>query len=334
MSSSDDRPTGSRQRPSYGLPGPEGQQPGADPGAGSGADPGGGSGAGPGGYSPSFPPSGSSPQQGHGSGDFSSPNSYGAGNQYGAPSGDPFGSPSPNGGQYGGSSPDGGLYGAPGAGSPTGQFGESGTGPSGGPFGVPPGQAGGPGGPGGPGAQQGYAVPPQQKRRGLLPLILGIVLMIIIAPVVGVVGIVWGGSSIASSAGSGPVQMENGTVEMELESWDMVQIYVPEADADAECSIQAENPNAIQAVDGTGQELPAPDGTTYTDSVSAVATEDTTVTVTCEGTDAPAYIGPMSMTSMILPMLIGVGIALVAGLVGLILTIVGIVLLVKTRRKA
>ena len=83
---------------------------------------------------------------------------------------------------------------------------------------------------------------------------------------------------------------------------------------------------------GTSGTVTAPDGTEYEQTLGAVATADTTATITCEGTQAPAYMGPLDVFGIALPLVLGPIIGILAGLVGLVLTIVGIVLLVRSRQ--
>jgi hypothetical protein len=74
------------------------------------------------------------------------------------------------------------------------------------------------------------------------------------------------------------------------------------------------------------------DGSEYVQVLGVASLQDTTATISCTGTEAPAYLGPYSLFGMMAPLVIGPIIGVVAGLVGLVLTIVGIVLLVRSRR--
>ena len=67
-------------------------------------------------------------------------------------------------------------------------------------------------------------------------------------------------------------------------------------------------------------------------TLGVAALEDTTVSISSTGTAAPAYLGPYSLFKMAGPLLSGPIIGVGAGLIGLVLTIVGIVLLVRSRR--
>ncbi|MFC7374191.1 hypothetical protein ACFQRD_02790 [Brachybacterium sp. GCM10030268] len=195
---------------------------------------------------------------------------------------------------------------------------------------------------GDPGAPDGSAprtgpLPPQPpqperptKRRGLWPLIIGLVLLVIVGPVATVGGIVWSVGSIVADTDEGPAVIEGGTGEIDVAANEMVIVYVPAEDAaNAQCT--AEGSDAVTSVPTSGRTRFG-DGREYEQVLGVVATEDTAVTISCTGTDAPAYLGPYSLLGMAGPLLIGPIIGVLAGLAGLVLVIVGIVLLVRTRR--
>lgn len=171
-----------------------------------------------------------------------------------------------------------------------------------------------------------------RKRRGLWPLIIGLVLLLVVGPAATIGGIVWSVGSLAADASSGPVPMQGATAEIEVPANEMLIVYVPQADAaTAECTAEGSTPGAVTTVPSS-TETTFGDGTQYVQVLGVAALEDTTVTVSCTGTEAPAHLGPYSMLSMAAPLLIGPIIGVIAGLIGLVLTIVGIVLLVKSRR--
>jgi len=172
--------------------------------------------------------------------------------------------------------------------------------------------------------------PGPRRRRGLWPLIIGLVLLVVIGPAATIGGIVWGVSSMVGDSTS-PTVLDGGTGEVEVSQNQMLLLYVPSADAGGECTAEGAEPGSVQLAPTSGS-VTFPDGTQYEQKAGVVALEDTTVTVTCTGTDAPAYLGPYSVLGIAGPILIGPIIGLLAGLVGLVLTIVGIVLLVRSRR--
>ncbi|GAA1490125.1 hypothetical protein [Brachybacterium sacelli] len=257
------------------------------------------------------------------------------------------------------------TYGRPGPTTP--QTGDPSASPSGaqgapgaqGEFGAPggPGAQGAPGGPGdtgGPFAQDAYAstdpagpyafapasgpLPPQppvaapRRRRGLWPLLIGLALLLIIAPVATVGGLVWAFGSLVDDASSGPTVIEGGTGEREMNANEMLILYVPSEDAaEAQCTAEGSSSGAVTEVPTSGS-VTFGDGTQYDQVLGVAALEDTTVTISCSGTDAPAFLGPYSLLGVAAPMLIGPVIGIVSGLVGLVLTVVGILLLVRSRR--
>lgn len=181
------------------------------------------------------------------------------------------------------------------------------------------------------------AVPPggpvTHKRRGLIPLIVGAVLLLIIGPVAAIGGIAWSMSSLIGDTAQGPVVIEGGTGDIDLAANEMVILYVPSADAaaGATCEATATDPGQITSVPTSGTTT-FPSGETYEQSLGVVATADTTVTINCDATDTPGYLGPYGIWAMAAPLLLGPLIGIGAGLLGLVLIIVGIVKLVRSRR--
>lgn len=235
----------------------------------------------------------------------------GADPQQGAPSHDPYGQAPQQG--YGQAS-----YGASFADGPQ-------TGP------LPPGAlAASP--PGGPSASGPGRSGRSGRRRGVLPLVIGLVLLLAIAPAATIVGIVWSLGSLVGDASEGPTPMEASTATLELSANEMVIVYVPATDAaTAECTAEGSDPGAVTTVPsstattfGNGEE--------YVQVLGVASLQDTTATISCTGTDAPAHLGPYSLFGMMAPLVIGPIIGVVAGLAGLVLTIMGIVLLVRSRR--
>lgn len=175
--------------------------------------------------------------------------------------------------------------------------------------------------------------PAPTRRRGLVPLLIGLVLLLLIGPTATIGGIVWSVGSLAGDASAGPQVLEDSSGEVDVAANEMLIVYVPQEDAaGAECTAEGSEPGAVSVVPSSSS-VTFGDGSQYQQKIGVASLEDTTVTITCTGTDAPAYLGPYSLFGMAAPLLIGPIIGLVAGLVGLILTIIGIVLLVRTRRR-
>ena len=183
----------------------------------------------------------------------------------------------------------------------------------------------------GPGPGPGARLAPR-RRRGLWPLIIGLVLLVGVAPVVTIGGFIWSISSLAGDAPTGPVPMEGATAQIEVPANEMLIVYVPKADeATAECTAEGADPGAVTTVPSSS-DTTFGNGEEYVQVLGIAAVQDTTVTVTCTGTDAPAHLGPYSMVSMAGPLLIGLVVGVLAGLIGLVLTVIGIVKLVRSRR--
>lgn len=172
---------------------------------------------------------------------------------------------------------------------------------------------------------------PRRRRRGLLPLIIGLVLLVVIAPVAFIGGIIWSMGSVMGDAVSGPAVIEGGSGEVEVAAHEMLLVYVPAEDAEAaECTAEAVGGGSVSTVPTTGS-TQFGDGTEYEQTLGVAALDDTTVAISCTGTDAPAYLGPYSLLGVAGPLLIGPIIGVVAGLIGLVLIVIGIVLLVRSR---
>lgn len=169
------------------------------------------------------------------------------------------------------------------------------------------------------------------RRRGLWPLIIGLVLLLVVAPVAAIGGIIWSMSSLAGGVASGPTPMDGSTASIEVGANEMLIVYVPAADADAaECTAEGSAPGAVSTVPSSGVVAFA-DGQEYAQVLGVATLDDTTVTLTCTGTEAPGYLGPYNLLGVAAPLLIGPIIGVVAGLIGLVLTIIGIVLLARSR---
>lgn len=316
MPSSDERPA-ARSRPSYGLPGPNpngSDRPSADGGRPT--------------YGQSAP---GAPSAGATGGTSS------AGTSSGAPSADasgPAGASAPS-GPTGYVLPPKGQRGSAGgpAGSAGGPAGPGGgpTGPGGGPAG-PSGPAYGPAGSGGPTGPAGAAAP--TRRRGKLPLILGIVL-IVVALALAIIGPIISVRNVVSAIDADGNAITDGKAEVPLDEFDMILVYVPSDDSGtAECTSSSPGDSSVQTDTGGGQSVTFPNGTSYEQRSGILATSDTTVTVSCTGTSSAdaMYVGPINVWGFVVPFFGGIVLGLFLGLIGLVLTIVGIVLMVRSRR--
>jgi hypothetical protein len=183
----------------------------------------------------------------------------------------------------------------------------------------------------GPLPAMGTQPPAPPRRRGLWPLIIGLVLLLVVAPVAAIGGIIWSMTSLAGGVSSGPTPMDGGTATVEADANEMLLVYVPAADADgAECTAEGSAPGAVSTVPSSSAVTFA-DGQEYVQVLGVASLDATTVTLSCTGTEASGYLGPYSLLGVAAPLLIGPIIGVVAGLIGLVLTIVGIVLLARSR---
>ncbi|PZP14632.1 MAG: hypothetical protein DI611_11425 [Brachybacterium faecium] len=178
----------------------------------------------------------------------------------------------------------------------------------------------------------GYGQQPKKRRRGIIPLVIGLVLLVVVAPLVTIGGLVWAFGSLASDTMTGPEVLSGGSGEVTVSANEMIIVYVPTADAESTtCTAESSGQASDIVVTPTSGTVTLGDGNSYEQTIGVAALSDTTVTVTCEGTDSPAYLGPYSLFGIAVPMLIGPAIGVLAGLVGLVLVIVGIVKLVRSR---
>lgn len=186
------------------------------------------------------------------------------------------------------------------------------------------------GDPAAPGGPLGASAPPR-RRRGLRMLIVGICLLIL-GPVLIVVGLILGVRGPMQATSAGLTEMTDATATIQAESWEMVIVLVPAADAaSARCTAAGGAPGDIQSVGAEGGTQVSQDGTTYVQSVAVMASTDTSVTITCSGTSQAVYMGPINALSVLLPIGIGLLLGIPLLLVGGILTIIAIVRMVRSR---
>lgn len=180
---------------------------------------------------------------------------------------------------------------------------------------------------------QGQA-PTRRRRRGLIPLLLGLLGMFVLAPAALIIGIIIAFSGLTSQVMDGPTALENGTVTVPANAGEMYLVYVPEASADsATCTAKGSSADAVTAVPSSST-VTFPDGSKYRQTMGAMAIHDTKVTISCEGIPEgqAAYLGPVSAQQLGIPLLLGAVISVVLGVIGLVLVIIGILGLVRSRR--
>ncbi|MCL6423071.1 hypothetical protein Bequi_06670 [Brachybacterium sp. JHP9] len=198
-----------------------------------------------------------------------------------------------------------------------------------------------PAGPSGGGSHAAVGGPP--RRRGLLPLILGLALLLLVAPALAIGGLIWGLTGLADGLGEETHAISGGQAQLPLDSLEAVIIYVPAEDAaNLGCSATGVAPGSVQTMTRQA-EVTLPDGRAYVQTLGATANTDTTLTITCTPIDPsgppatsgydPVYVGPIDSMSLLVPFAICFGLALMAGLIGLTLAVVGTVLLLRSRRR-
>ncbi|WP_347040798.1 hypothetical protein [Brachybacterium nesterenkovii] len=184
----------------------------------------------------------------------------------------------------------------------------------------------GPGDTPGSGDARGSGAP---KRRGILPLVLGF-LSLALSVVALIIGLFVGGGSMMGVLSSGLTPV-SGPTEVAAESGQMYLVYIPEGSATT-CTADGTTPDAAVTVPAQVGSAPlGPNGETYEPVLGVQASESTTITITCTGEDA-GYMGPVDATSAMVPLGIGFLVGTVLGILGLVLIIVGIVRLVRSRR--
>ncbi len=179
--------------------------------------------------------------------------------------------------------------------------------------------------PGAPGSRDRSA----RKRRGAIPLVLGF-LSLALSVVALIIGLFVGAGSMMGVLSSGLTPV-SGPTEVAAESGQMYLVYIPEGSATT-CTAAGTTPDAAVTVPAQVGSAPlGPNGETYEPVLGVQASESTTITITCTGEDA-GYMGPVDATSAMVPLGIGFLVGTVLGILGLVLIIVGIVRLVRSRR--
>lgn len=183
------------------------------------------------------------------------------------------------------------------------------------------------------------------KRRGIGMLITGLVLMLLVAPLLFGIGAWYGVKHIKDVADSAQTVTQGGTLALDANEKALVMVDVGSGSGS---SFNVETGTATQACDVTG-----PDGgalvATDTDKITATlngrryesagvfqATGAGDYTINCSGGPTKVITGD-KVEGMIggtfLPVALGFGAATLAGIIGLILTIVGIVKMVRSGRE-
>ena len=182
------------------------------------------------------------------------------------------------------------------------------------------------------------------KRRGVWPLVIGLVLMVIVAPVVFFGGVTYAAKHVVDVARDAELVQSGGTVTLDANEKALVMVDVGAA-PNSELSVNSDTsvatqtcevagPDGVATVD-TGFGLSANlNGRSYESAGVYTATSAGAYTVTCagpakvlSGADATGLIG-----GTLMPAVVGFLLATLAGLVGLGLAILGIVRLVRSRR--
>ena len=182
------------------------------------------------------------------------------------------------------------------------------------------------------------------KRRGVWPLVIGLVLMVIVAPVVFFGGVTYAAKHVVNVARDAELVQSGGTVTLDANEKALVMVDVGAA-PNSELSVNSDTsvatqtcevagPDGVATVD-TGFGLSANlNGRSYESAGVYTATSAGAYTVTCagpakvlSGADATGLIG-----GTLMPAVVGFLLATLAGLIGLGLAILGIVRLVRSRR--
>lgn len=187
----------------------------------------------------------------------------------------------------------------------------------------------------------------QPKRRGLVALISGLVLMLIVAPVVFGVGAWYGAKHLGDIAKSAKSVSQGGTVTLAADEHIFVMVDVgPSSKSDF--SVTSDTGIALESCDVSGPAGQATadsgvqgiqvsyQGREYHSAGVFTAPAAGDYTVSCSAGPTKVITGDAASNfagGTIMPVLVGFGLATLAGLLGLILTIVGIVKLVRSGRE-
>ncbi|MCS6711459.1 hypothetical protein JSY14_05255 [Brachybacterium sp. EF45031] len=173
-----------------------------------------------------------------------------------------------------------------------------------------------------------------RRRKGLIPLILGLLSMLVGAPAAVLIGIAVAVGSMVGHVTEQPPTVPPTGLTVEAEAQQMFLVMVPsEQSADTTCTATSPEQAALTTVPAGNDPVVLADGRSYTPVVGVGTLEATPVTVQCEGPGAAGAVvmGPLGIMEMGLPLLIGLGVSLLLGLLGLGLTILGIVRLLRSR---
>lgn len=186
----------------------------------------------------------------------------------------------------------------------------------------------------------------QPKRRGLGALISGLVLMLIVAPVVFGIGAWYGARHLSDVANSAQTVTQGGTIKLDAGEDIFVMVDVG-ASGTSGFSVD-KNSGTLQSCEVTGADGTATsstdasvlhvnyNGRSYESAGVFTAPSAGDYTISCANGPTKVITGDAASNfagGTIMPVLVGLGIATLAGLLGLVLTIVGIVKLVRSGRE-
>lgn len=175
---------------------------------------------------------------------------------------------------------------------------------------------------------------PAPKRRGLKRMILGILAMVTSAVLVLVGAFL--GAVIGAAVSMASIDAADVTViapGQQVELTDGIY-FLGSTQSGATCTVTGTPAGSIENdSDSSGAFTFDKDGTTYSVVSQLTVTGTATAGIDC-GPGAELAIAPIGFGGMITGFLIGIGLPILLGLVGLILTIWGIVLMIRTRRTA
>lgn len=176
-----------------------------------------------------------------------------------------------------------------------------------------------------------YSAPP--KKRGIIRIVIGALLLFVVAPIGLFIGAfagaglgVW--SALTSIESDDVTTLRNG----ETVAVSGTSIYlVGSTDASATCTVEGGPGTEIDYSPGSTSGITFDkDGVGYTSMGQLTSSADTQVAITCTGGDVA--VAKMGVGSTLIGLAIGIGIPLLLGLLGLILLISGIVGLIRSSR--
>lgn len=188
--------------------------------------------------------------------------------------------------------------------------------------------------------------PGMPKRRGVWPLVVGIVFMVVISPVIFFGAMIVGAKDAIDVVEKAPVISQGGSVQVGADQYMVVLADVGPAADDGinassggpvpTCTVRDPQGQDVQLDNAESSLTVSKDGRSYAFAGTFKSTDQGRYTIDCEDGNALVPAGPEaeeSLTNFVTYVLVGLVAATIVGIIGLILVIVGIVKLVKSNKE-